>query len=184
VALLGAPARIFLLSALLLLANSDSAHAAAPSLEYEVKAAYLINLFSYVEWPASQSGGRIVCVLGRDPFGQLLDRAADKHHSFPVSVKRLGEGQSPKGCSILFVAQGALRRTAGVVKDASKLGILTVGERDDSGPDGSIIVLETNERDKRVTIAVNPAAAKDCGFLVDARLLAIARLIKVAEASR
>ncbi len=183
-ALLGAPVRILLLSALLLLLpNSNSANA-APSLEYEVKAAYLINLFSYVEWPVPQSGGRIVCVLGRDPFGKLLDRTAEKYHSFPVSVRRLGEGQSPKDCSILFVAQGALRRTAGVVKDASKLGVLTVGEGDDSGPDGSIIVLETNERERRVTIAVNPAAAKDCGFLVSSRLLAIARLIKVAEASR
>lgn len=183
-ALLEAPLRLPLLSTFLLLANIFSAHAAAPALEYEVKAAYLINLFGYVEWPAPRAGDRTVCVLGRDPFGQLLDRTAEKYHSFPVTVRRLGEGQSPKGCSILFVAHGVLRRTAGVVVDAAKLGVLTIGERADSGDNGSIIVLEANEQDRRVTIAINLDAAKECGFRVSSRLLAIARLIKGTEATR
>jgi YfiR/HmsC-like len=184
VALLEAPTRTVVLSALFLIVVKLQPANAGPALEYEVKAAYLINLFAYVEWPVPHPSARTVCVLGRDPFGQLLDRTAEKYHSFPVTVKRLGEGQSPKGCSILFVAQGSLRRTDGIVQAASKQGVLTVGERDHSDTDVSIILLETNERDRRVTIAVNPTAAKDCGFRISSRLLAIARLIRVSEAIR
>lgn len=183
-ALLAAPTRICVRSALFLFQSSLLIISAAPALEYEVKAAYLINLFAYIEWPVPQPGPRTVCVLGRDPFGQLLDRTAEKNTSFPITVKRLGEGQNAKGCDILFVAQGSLRRNAGVLEEMVRQGVLTVGERDDASADGSVVVLETNERDKRVTIAVNPVVAKSVGFRISSRLLAIARLIKASEVSR
>src|ERR1700722_13419516 len=43
-------------------------------LEYEVKAAFLFNFLKFVEWPPSPGGTPwVICVLGHDPFGDVLD---------------------------------------------------------------------------------------------------------------
>jgi hypothetical protein len=59
-------------------AQGTPTHAQTPNdLEYRVKSAYLLNFTRYVEWPASAFAGPdaplTICVLGRDPFGGVLD---------------------------------------------------------------------------------------------------------------
>src|SRR5271157_5811294 len=47
------------------------------ALEYEVKAAFLLNFAKFVEWPSSafaDSDSPIaICILGKDPFGHTID---------------------------------------------------------------------------------------------------------------
>src|SRR5215207_3559795 len=48
------------------------------SVEYKIKAAYLLNFAKFVEWPTNRSPAAPssikVGVLGKDPFGADLDR--------------------------------------------------------------------------------------------------------------
>src|SRR6185503_11393157 len=50
------------------------------SLEYPVKAAFLVNFAKFAEWPADSLQARAaavsICVLGRDPFGDVLEKTA------------------------------------------------------------------------------------------------------------
>ena len=43
------------------------------SLEYEVKAAFLLNFTKFIDWPAPETPGPdspfTICILGDDPFG-------------------------------------------------------------------------------------------------------------------
>src|ERR1700704_5980613 len=47
-------------------------------LEYQVKAAFLLNFTKFVEWPASAFASAdspiAICVWGDDPFGKILDQ--------------------------------------------------------------------------------------------------------------
>src|SRR6185295_16921977 len=56
------------------------AAAGAAEPEYAVKAAYLVKFPFFVEWPASAfaspTAPLVLCVIGDDPFGSLLDEAA------------------------------------------------------------------------------------------------------------
>ena len=56
--------------------------------EYAVKAAYLVSLFSYVDWPPGQDQHKTICVVGRDPFGQLLERTVIQFGSAGIDVRR------------------------------------------------------------------------------------------------
>lgn len=51
--------------------------AAAEPLEYQVKAAFLLNFTKFVQWPASafadENSPVAICILGEDPFGNTLD---------------------------------------------------------------------------------------------------------------
>src|SRR5580704_16548614 len=50
---------------------------AQPALEYEVKAAFLLNFTKFIEWPATAFADAespfALCILGKDPFGRVLD---------------------------------------------------------------------------------------------------------------
>ena len=65
------------------------------SLEYAVKAAYLAKFAPFIDWPdsafASPGAPLSICVLGGDPFGAALDRAAASANrgAAPEAVRRL-----------------------------------------------------------------------------------------------
>ncbi|HEU5051094.1 MAG TPA: YfiR family protein, partial [Gemmatimonadales bacterium] len=77
--LMRASARGLVLLATLGFPPAAAAQSAVPagSLEYQVKAAYLLNFARYVSWPegafASPTAPLPICVLGADPFGNALD---------------------------------------------------------------------------------------------------------------
>ena len=54
--------------------------AAAESLEYSVKANYLVRFAAFVNWPpeafATPTSSLTICVIGVDPFGPSLTKAA------------------------------------------------------------------------------------------------------------
>src|SRR5688572_33021301 len=78
--------------------------------EYQVKAAYLYGFGRFVEWPAGAAVGAdgtfVVCVLGEDPFGRLLDQAAEggSLKNQPVSVRRIERAEDSGACDTLFVS--------------------------------------------------------------------------------
>jgi len=66
------------LAALLTLAAATPTWAqASPPVEYQVKAAYLLNFARFIEWPPTvfqaQNTPITVCVFGYDPIGNTLD---------------------------------------------------------------------------------------------------------------
>src|SRR5438876_476882 len=56
----------------------ESAAAQEAPLEYQIKAAFLLNFVRYVEWPSSafEAAGTplVLCVPEQNPFGNALDR--------------------------------------------------------------------------------------------------------------
>ena len=94
----------------LLLIGTALAGAMAPALaqpsEEAVKAAFLPRFARYVSWPAGSlppaAAPFTLCVVGRDPFGPLLDRAAgaeliDGHR---VAVRRMTSPAQSGGCHL------------------------------------------------------------------------------------
>src|SRR5689334_7219765 len=113
----GLPRRICSLTAataalalgLSLLAPAGGFAADAPPLEYQVKAAFLLNFTKFVEWPASAfADGRSplnICVLGEDPFGAALDQMVrgEAVNGRPLAVRRMRRAPEPKSCQVLYV---------------------------------------------------------------------------------
>ena len=54
-------------------------------LEYQVKMAYLYNFAKFIQWPdstfADSTSPIVIALLGKDPFGSLLDRAVEKRRA-------------------------------------------------------------------------------------------------------
>ena len=93
------------------------------SLEYEVKAAYLVKFAPFIEWPAtafpSAAAPLTICVVGPDPFGAVLDRDAvgARDGDRTVTIRRLAAPDA--ACQILFAGgdNGMVEAELEAVKD-------------------------------------------------------------------
>jgi hypothetical protein len=155
------------------------AQGGAPS-EYQVKAAYLYNFAKFVTWPPgtfeSASDPIRIGILGRDPFGGLLERtvAGKQVEGRSFEVAHLAAGARPVRCQILFFGSDE-RRTPGEVLDPSRLrGVLTVGESDHFLEEGGGILLFTEEDQVRFQISTD--ATSGSGLRLNSRLLGVARV--------
>jgi hypothetical protein len=156
--------------------------AARAEFEHEVKAAFLFRFLAYVEWPETafpnNSAPIVVGVLGADEVevalsAMVADRTAQGR---PIEVRKLNEGDPPKGLHMLFVSSG-------VEVDLSRLarqpGLLVVSDDKSSLDHGAMISLVRVGSNVRFQVA--PEAAERSGLRISSRMLAVAQLIKPAR---
>ncbi|MEY2409379.1 MAG: hypothetical protein QOF48_2049 [Verrucomicrobiota bacterium] len=133
--------------------------------EYEIKAALLLNFARFTEWPgtsfASPKAPLVVGVVGRDPFGTLLEKtfSAQTMNGRSIVVKRLTADQDLKQCHLLFVPASEKRRQRELLEKIRGLPILTVGERDDFLDHGGEVQFLFADESIRFSINLNPAKA-------------------------
>ena len=168
---LGAPARA-------------PAQAQAGSLEYQVKAAYLLNFTRYVEWPgrALPSDAPLeLCILGDDPFGDVLDRAVrgQRSQGRGVTVRRVETEERASRCHLVFVTDESWNERRALVTSLTSRGILTVGDSDQFSREGGIIgFVISNET---VRFMVNLRAMERSGLRISSRMLSLAMQLHQSE---
>jgi hypothetical protein len=143
--------------------------------EYEVKAAYLVNFARFVEWPAPSTPGSpfYICILGDDPFHEVLDRLAanERINGRLMIVRRFSRLQGD--CHILFVSNS--ERDVFTILRLAPSGVLTVGDTAAFRGDGGMISFVIENR--RVRFDVNLKAAIQGGVQISSRLLGVARVV-------
>jgi hypothetical protein len=156
------------------------------SLEYPVKAAFLVNFTKFAEWPAdspqAQSRVVLICVLGKDPFGEVLDKAVFGRSAGgrPLVVQRHQGAEAVRGCHVVFVASSESKQIGPILESLADRPVITVGERDGFARQGGVIGLVVE--DNRARFEVNLPAAQRAGLLLSSKLLRIARVIEEPSA--
>ena len=149
-------------------------------LEYEVKAAFLLNFTKFIEWPqgvfAASDSPFTICILGKDPFGQALDQivAGESVNGRKLEVRRIGQAPEPQACQVVFVASGEkeVRRTLSGLRN----GVLTVGEGENFMREGGMIAFVIENR--RVRFDIDQSAAERAGLRLSSKLLSVARSVQ------
>ncbi|MBN1916810.1 MAG: YfiR family protein [Verrucomicrobia bacterium] len=150
--------------------------------EYEVKAAFLYNFATFVDWPedAVPDAGDtfIIGVLGKDPFGPELDSIAASRtvRGKRIVVRRFAtlDGYTP--CHILFVAASEREHLPVVLKRLAGAAVLIVGDTGGFAEAGGMVNLVLEER--KVRFEINQAAAERAGLRISSKLLRLARLVQ------
>jgi hypothetical protein len=171
-------ASILLLLALCFLRPPMEAADEAP--EYQVKGAFLLNFTKFMEWPAGafadEHAPLAICILGEDPFGNLLDQlvAGEVVGGRALMVRRIKRPPSPKTCQMVFAA----RPDKEVAKLLTTLGpgVLTVSEGDGFVREGGMIGFVIESR--RVRFGINQTAAENAGFKLSSKLLNVAKSVE------
>ena len=137
------------------------------------KAALLINVARFVQWPAPDEGPMRFCVAGDERMARELSAIVQSRSvdGRALTLQRLRPGEDGTGCHLLYLAASrrpddaeTLRRTRGPV--------LTVGETVQFLRDGGMVRVYVE--DQRLRFQINAKAAESVGIRIHAQLLSLA----------
>lgn len=147
--------------------------------EYQVKGAFLLNFTKFVDWPRQVFQGPgdpiAICILGENPFGPLLDRAARATMvgNRTVSVRQIADGQQASQCQIVFVGASERKLWRASLEALRGRSVLTVGESESFLATGGVVNFKLEG--ERVRIEISTAAADRAGLHISAKLLNLAQ---------
>ena len=169
-----------LIRSILLLGCLISLAAGAENIEYKIKAAYLYNFTKFISWPESNSASFNICIIGNDPFGDLLGALENKTAlEKPINVVRYDNYKQIKDCQIAYLGKDDIRI------DSPVQGTLIVGSLASlsnihqqsffTAQQGMIgFALE----DEKIKLHINLKSLKQSGLGISAKLIEVATLIE------
>lgn len=169
------------LALLALIGTGVPAQSAAPTKEYQVKAAFLFNFAQFVDWPpsafAEDDAPLAICVLGDDPFGSYLDEIVrgEQVNFRRLTILRFRSPAEIKGCQVLFISRSESTKLDKDLASAKGMDALTVSDVDDFAARGGIIQLSTESGKIRLKINVN--VAKASSLVISSKLLRSAEIV-------
>jgi hypothetical protein len=167
---------------------SQTLYAENSSVEYKIKAGYLYNLTKFVTWPEDKSETFNLCILGTDPFGELID-PIEQRSAFgrPIklfrfdSVNALGNSNNKPHCHIIFIStsigsafKDTFSNSTLVIQDIKKT--LTVGEGNDFALQGGMVGFVN--REGKIKLQINLKKIKQSDLKVSAKLLEVAEIVE------
>lgn len=168
-----------MLVALLSCASAFSVADDSQSTEYRVKAAFLYNFSRFVTWPENtlqENGVFNLCVLGSDPFRELLDPLSGKStHKSLLNIKRLATLDQGHACQIIFISQTGSRDLKHIMSVLKQQAVLTVSDMEDFTAHGGIIQFKLV--DNKVRFNINIDNASHAGLTISSKLLSLATIV-------
>ena len=140
-----------------------SLEAPAAAQDYRLRAEFLYHFAKLVQWPTntfpSADSALTIGVLGRDPFGMLLDDLVSnkKIDGHSVRTKRFASVDDVRGCHVLYISVSEDRRMARNFAGLAGKPILTVGESSEFLDHGGIIRFVVEDRRLRFQIRLSAA---------------------------
>lgn len=144
---------------------------AQESLEYAVKAAYLVKFAPFVQWPQPPVMGSplALCVAGSDPFGITLDKANMGQPGRPIVIKRMAVLAPDSGCQVAFVGGPSAPESLAAARGRA---ILTVSEN--AADDNARGIVNFAVSNGRVRFEIERHAAERRHLVISSKLLNLA----------
>lgn len=141
-----------------------------------VEAAFLRNFAHYITWPAQafaddRSAWR-VCILGSDPFGEVLEETfkgrTEQGRSFEIF--RADTLTDPSRCQIVFVAYNVSASRRAVLDKLKDKPVLTVGDAPEFLSEGGVIRFQVADR---VRMSINLDQARAVSLTIQTKMLEV-----------
>ena len=162
------------------LAGTAAAPAQDLELEYKLKAGFLFNFISFVEWPTNKLAGlndpvRVGC-LADDPAAPILARALEGKPGRPIKLVVFKEKDDLRDCHLLFISRARKAQVEPTLARLQKAPVLTVSETDMFAQHGGMINFVRHERAFRFEIILE--AAERANLRISSKLASMATIIK------
>lgn len=165
---------VLLLAAVVGLSTLARGAAAQTALEYSVKANFLVRFAAFAEWPdavfANSAAPMVLCIVGQDPFGAGIDRAAagQMTKGRPLAIRRV-ESSELAGCHIVYLGREAVAPARPIA------GVLLVTDDRVAARRGAVHFVVV---DGRVRFHIDQGQARSAGVDFSSRLLGLALSVR------
>lgn len=161
--------------------SAGSTFAADPRFsEAGLKAAYLLNFASFVEWPTNRAGRGdstlVIGVLGRPDVAATLRELVQRKATGAGrtrTVRELKSAEEAVDCHIVYA--GAEADGDGVLRVVAGRPVLTVGDAEGYADRGGCV--EFSLADERIRFDVNQRVAEAVGLKISSKVLSLARRV-------
>lgn len=154
---------------------SPSSMALPAVTEYDLKAAYLLNVLKFAERKSGPLGPEFItlCLLAPGPIEKPLGALSDSVvRGRKLRVRTVGSHGDLQGCEVVFIGRSSGHRA--LLEKANALGVLTIGNDEDFVPMSGMISLLVENR--RIVVEVNQQAVRGRDWVLSSHLLEIARI--------
>jgi hypothetical protein len=141
--------------------------------QYQTKAEFLFDFAKFIDWPSRKfpaDSPLVIGIVGADPFGGLLEEAAQDGHvnGRTVVVRHVEAMEEMRKCHIIFVCRSEASRLGPILSEVRGDNVLTVGESDNFISRGGMInfVMVGN----RLRFEINNKEARHAGLKISAML--------------
>lgn len=165
---------------LLLFSSLTGASLAASVQEYSVKAALVLNLARFTEWPVevfSGDQGKInFCLIGDEAALETFTEIDQKPvGNKTLTVIRIVNIERLQNCHLLYVDNLNTAKIRRLHSESLSQHMLTIGEHEDFLSNGGMINL--NKVETKIGIQVNLGTLRAAGLQLSARVLKLATVI-------
>lgn len=148
--------------------------------EHEAKAAFIVKLINFVQWPnaaAQNHGSLMLGIIGADATSDALQRLASGRSvdGRTIVVRRLNPQSDYTACDVLFIGESERDQIATLLERIRNRSVLTVGESDRFGQQGGIVNLVLGEG--RIRLEVNLHAAERAHLQISSSVLSLATIV-------
>jgi len=172
----GSRAGLFGLLLLFCLPGFAAGQGSAKANPSQVEAAFLRNFARYVTWPAhafaEERSPWNVCILGRDPFGEVLEKTlkgrTEQRRTFETF--RAEALDKLPSCQIVFVAYKEAAKRRAALTELKNLPVLTVGDAPGFLQEGGIIRFQVEEY---VKMSINLDQARSVSLKIPTKMLEV-----------
>jgi hypothetical protein len=152
----------------------------------EVKAAFILNIVRFVEWPADQfrNGDQRLrlCLYRSNPFGTAIDTIRDKRVAGRMlSVETVRTAAEEHACNILFVPPAELERFIRESNDSTGRPLLTIADLtagQGGWPERGNILIALVRDGKRMGFEINLSAVQHSGLQISSELLKLGTIVE------
>jgi hypothetical protein len=146
--------------------------------EYTVKGAFIYNFALFVDWPpnafASDSAPFVIGVLGKNPFGEALDKMQGQSiKGRKVVVRALSNAEEGADCQLVFISASERGRLHQILALLRKGHVLTVSDLEGFTDAGGMVNFVTIE--DKVRFEINLKEARSAKLRISSQLLKLAR---------
>lgn len=147
--------------------------------EAELKAAIVVSLLSFVDWPVRGAQGvdrMTLCYLTETPLVTALIRLEGRPvKSRPLRIQRVDSGELPR-CHALYIDADNDPRPFALALAQGGSGVLLIGDAPDHLARGVTINLEADGA--RIVFDVDLRAARRLGIEISSKALRLARTVR------
>jgi hypothetical protein len=152
-----------------------------PPTEYQVKAAFLFHFARLTVWPSEALADDqpfIIAVVGRDPFGDVLDRtmAGQTAHGRPIHLRRYASLAKLREPPHIVFVNTPRAEVAQVLARFRTAPVLTVSDVVGFAEQGGVVGFRLTT-DQNVRFDINLAAAETHGVRISSQVLKLARIL-------
>ncbi len=161
---------------LLLCAAANTAQAQGVE-EHDAKAAFLLKMLNFVQWPGDAHRDLVIGVIGADATMDALQRQASGKpiNGRNVVVRRMSPEADLRSCQIVFIGAAERKNQASLLEKLRGSSVLSVSEIEGFGQRGGMINLLLSSG--RIRMEVNPHAAERAHLQISSRLLSLATIV-------